>query len=56
MGTSQISISFDHELKDKAEMLFGEFCVKVVSGSRYLEGYIGDNHRRKEYVKMKVQS
>ena len=46
----------DHEFKDKAELLFGEFGVKVVSGSRFLGGYIGDDHGRKEYVKMKVQS
>ena len=47
-------------------MLFGEFGVKVVSGSRFLGGYvsgsrflggyIGEDHGRKEYVKMKVQS
>ena len=30
--------------------------MKVVSGSRFLGGYIGDDHGRKEYVKMKVQS
>ena len=46
----------DQEFKDKAELLFGEFGVKVVSGSRFLGEYIGDDHGRKEYVKMKVQS
>ena len=46
----------DHEFKDKTEMLFGEFGVKVVSGSRFLGGYIRDDHGHKEYVKMKVQS
>ena len=43
-----------NQFKDQAKLLFGSFGVKIVSGSRFLGGYVGDDEGCEDFVKLKV--
>ena len=45
----------DNKLKKTAESLFGDLGVKIVSGSRFLGGYIGNSEGREFFVRSKVK-
>ena len=41
-------------LKERSELLFGPLGVKIVTGQRFLGGYIGDSHGQQLYMTKKI--
>lgn len=43
-----------HHLKEKAEEIFGPFGLKIVTGQRFLGGYVGDKDGKHRYMSKKI--
>ncbi len=53
--TLRLQNLLDSAFKKQAEEVFGELGTnKIVSGSRFLGGYVGNSDGREEYVRWKV--